>query len=62
MTVQIYKILNGMDPEYLSSLFSTPASPYDLNDNDELIQPLKPTTTLPFKTNVGMHANMCVMP
>ena len=50
MAVHFYKILNGMDPEYLSSLFSTPTTPYDVNDNNKLIQPFKRTITYGIKS------------
>ena len=33
MAVEIYKILNGMNPEYLSPLFSRSTTPYKLRDN-----------------------------
>ena len=45
MAVEIYKILIGMDPEYLSALFSKASTPYNLRDDNKLIQPLKRTTT-----------------
>ena len=45
MAVEIYKILNGINPEYLSPLFSRSTTPYNLRDNNELIQPIKRTTT-----------------
>ena len=45
MAVEIYKILNGMDPKYLSALFSKTSTPYNLRDDNKLIQPLKRTTT-----------------
>ena len=37
MAVEIYKILNGMCPEYLS-LFSESSIPYSLRDNNKLIK------------------------
>ena len=40
MAVEIYKILNGMDPKYLSPLFSRATTSYNLRDNNKLIQPL----------------------
>ena len=43
MAVQIYKILNGMDPKYLSALFSKASTPYNLRDDNKLMQPLKRT-------------------
>ena len=45
MAVEIYKILNGMNPEYLSPLFSRSTTPYNLRDNNKLIQPIERTTT-----------------
>ena len=50
MAVEIYKILNGMDPKYLSALFSKASTPYNLRDDNELIQPLKRTTTYGIKS------------
>ena len=37
MAVEMYKILNGMNTEYLSPLFSRSTTPYNLRDNDKLI-------------------------
>ena len=50
MAVEIYKILNGMNPEYLSPLFSRSTAPYSLGDNNKLIQPIKRTTTYGIKS------------
>ena len=50
MAVEIYKILNGMDPKYLSALFSKASTPYNLRDDNKLIQPLKRTTTYEIKS------------
>ena len=50
MAVEIYKILNGMDPEYLSPLFSKSTTPYNLRDDNKLIQPPKRTTTYGIKS------------
>ena len=44
MVVEIYKILHDMGPDYLSSLFLKCDVPYQLRDNNKLIQPLKQTT------------------
>ena len=49
MAVEIYKILNGMDPKFLSALSSKAYTPYNLRD-DTLIQPLKRTTTYGIKS------------
>ena len=56
MAVEIYKILNGMDPKFLSALFSKASTPYNLRD-DKLIQPLKRTTTYGIKSlaKYGTH-------
>ena len=45
MAVEIYKILNEMDPKYLSALFSKASTPYNLRYDIKLAQPLKRTTT-----------------
>ena len=50
MAVEIYRILNGMNPEYLSPLFSRSTTPYNLRDNNKLIQPIKRTTTYGIKS------------
>ena len=50
MGVEIYKILNGMNPEYLSPLFSISTTLYNLRDNNKLIQPIKRTTTYGIKS------------
>ena len=50
MAVEMYKILSGMDPEYLPPLFSKLTIPYNLRDNNKLIQPLKRTTTYGIKS------------
>ena len=50
MAVEIYKILNDMGPRYLSHLFSKSIIPYQLRDDNKLIQPLKPTTSFEIKS------------
>ena len=50
IAVEIYKILNGMGPEYLSTPFSKSNAPYPLRGDDKLIQPLKRTTTFGIKS------------
>ena len=50
MAVEIYKVLNGMNPEYLSPLLSRSTTPYNLRDNNKLIQPIKRTTTYGIKS------------
>ena len=49
MAFEIYKILNGMSPEYLS-LFSKSPIPYSLWDNNTFIQQNKRTTTFGIKS------------
>ena len=55
MAVEIYKILNGKGPEYLSTLFSDDL--FQLRDGNKLTQPLKRTTTFGIKsvTYFGTH-------
>ena len=50
MAVEIYKILNDMGPEYLSTLFSKSNVPYQLRDGNKLTQLLKRTTTFGIKS------------
>ena len=50
MSVEIYKILNGMGPKYLSALLFRSITPYNLGGQNKLIQPLKRTTTFGIKS------------
>ena len=50
MAVEIYRILNDMGPRYLSQLFSKSSIPYQLRDDNKLIQPLKRTTSFGIKS------------
>ena len=50
MAIEIYKILNDMGPDYLSCLYSKSNTPYQLRDDNKLIQPLKRTTTFGIKS------------
>ena len=50
MAIEIYNILNDMGPDYLSCLFSKSNTPYQLRDDNKLIQPLKRTTTFGIKS------------
>ena len=43
--IELFKILEGMTPDYLSELFVKADNPYDTRDKCKLIQPLKRTTT-----------------
>ena len=42
---ELFKILEGMAPDYLSELFVKADNHYDTRDKCKLIQPLKRTTT-----------------
>ena len=44
-TTELFKILEGKTPNYLSELFVKADTPYDTRDKFKLIQPLKRTTT-----------------
>ena len=46
IAVEIYKILDGMGPEYLSTLFSKSNVPYQLRDGSKLTQPLNKISRL----------------
>ena len=43
--IELFKILEGMTPDYLFELFVKADNPYDTRDKCKLIQPLKRTTT-----------------
>ena len=43
--VELFKILEGMTPNYLSELFIKADTPYDTRDKCKLMQPLKRTST-----------------
>ena len=58
MAVEIYKILNDMGPGYLSSLFEKSNVPYQLRDNNKLVQPLKRTTTFGLKSFAYFGAHL----
>ena len=45
LMIELFKILEGMTPDYLSELFVKADNPYDTRDKCKLIQPLKRTTT-----------------
>ena len=44
LMIELFKILEGMTPDYLSELFVKADNPYDTRDKYKLIQPLKRTT------------------
>ena len=50
LMIELFKILEGMTPDYLSELFVKADNPYDTRDKCKLIQPLKRTTTY------GLHS------
>ena len=45
LMTELFKILEGMAPDYLSELFVKADNPYDTRDKCKLTQPLKRTTT-----------------
>ena len=45
LLVEMFKIFNGLSPEYLSDIFEISDNPYCMRDKNKLIQPLKHTTT-----------------
>ena len=45
LMIELFKILEGMTPDYLSELFVKADNPYDTRDKCKLIQPLKRTIT-----------------
>ena len=45
LMIELFKILEGITPNYLSDLFVKADTPYDTRDKNKLIQPLKRTTT-----------------
>ena len=45
LMIELFKILEGITPNYLSDLFVKTDNPYDTRDKHKLIQPLKRTTT-----------------
>ena len=61
MAVEMYRILKGMGPEYLSTLFSKSNVQYQLSDGDKLIRPLKRTTTFVIKYLAYFGTNLSNM-
>ena len=45
LMIELFKILEGITPNYLSDLFVKADTPYDTRDKNKLIQPFKRTTT-----------------
>ena len=44
LSIEIYKLLNGLSPDYLSVMFERSKNPYGVRDNNKLIQPIKKST------------------
>ena len=44
LSIEIYKLLNGLSPDYLSTMFERSKKPYGVRDNNKLIQPIKKST------------------
>ena len=57
LMIELFKILEGITPNYLSDLFVKADNPYDTRDKNKLRQPLKRTTTygLPSFQYYGAH-------
>ena len=45
LMIELFKIFEGMTPDYLSELFVKADNPYDTRDKCKLVEPLKRTTT-----------------
>ena len=58
LMIELYKILEGMTPNYLSELFVKADTPYNTRDKCRLIQPMKWTTTYGLRSfqYYGAHA------
>ena len=58
LMIELYKILEGMTPNYLSELFVKADTPYNTRDKCRLIQPMKRTTTYGLRSfqYYGAHA------
>ena len=41
LSIEIYKLLNGLSPDYLSVMFERSKKTYGVRDNNKLIQPIK---------------------
>ena len=54
LLVEMFKIFNGLSPEYLSDIFEKSNNPCCMRDKNKLIQPLKRTTTYGLKS-FGNH-------
>ena len=44
LSIEIYKLLNGLSPDYLSVMFEKSKNPYGVRDINKLIQPIKKST------------------
>ena len=44
LSIEIYKLLNGLSPVYLSTMFERFKNPYGVRDKNKLIQPIKKST------------------
>ena len=59
MVIELFKILEGMTPNYLSELFVKADTPYDTRDKFKSIQPLKGTTTYGLRS-FQYYGQLCV--
>ena len=44
LSIEIYKLLNGLSPDYLSTMSERSKNPYGVRDKNKLIQPIKKST------------------
>ena len=44
MSIEIYKLLNGLSLDYMSVMFEMSNNPYGVRDNNKLIQAIKKST------------------
>ena len=58
LSIEIYKPLTGLSPDYLSVMFEKSNNPYDVRDNDKLIQPIKKSTNNGLKSYQYFGANV----
>ena len=61
LMIELFKILEGITPNYLSDLFVKADNPYDIRDTHKLIQPLKRTTTYGLRSFQYYGAHVWIM-
>ena len=61
LMIELYNILEGMTPNYLSELFVKADTPYNTRDKCRLIQPMKRTTTYGRFSITGHMPGICFL-